>query len=101
VRFFQCLREGGYDGGVSVECMVVEISDLKDEVKAGRFREDLYFRLNVSPIRVPSLHERREDIPVLMNHFLRKFCQRHGRNITGFTGRAIDAMLSYAWLGSA
>ena len=85
---------------VDVRVVAATNLDLKDEVKAGRFREDLYFRLNVFPIRVPSLHERREDIPVLMNHFLRKFCQRHGRNITGFTGRAIDAMLGYAWPGN-
>ncbi len=85
---------------VDVRVVAATNLDLKDEVTAGRFREDLYFRLNVFPIRVPSLRERREDIPVFMNHFLRKFCQRHGRNITGFTGHAIDAMLSYAWPGN-
>ena len=85
---------------VDVRVVAATNLDLKDEVKVGRFREDLYFRLNVFPIRVPSLHERREDIPVLMNYFLRKFCQRHGRSITGFTGRAIDAMLSYEWPGN-
>jgi two-component system, NtrC family, response regulator HydG len=85
---------------VDVRVVAATNLDLKDEVKAGRFREDLYFRLNVFPIRVPSLRERREDIPILMNHFLRKFCQRHGRDITGFTGHAIDAMLSYEWPGN-
>ncbi len=74
--------------------------NLHEEVRAGRFREDLFFRLNVFPITVPALRDRIEDIPVFMNHFLRKFCQMHGRNAAGFTGRAIDAMLSYHWPGN-
>ena len=74
--------------------------DLKDEIRAGRFREDLYFRLNVFPIRVPSLRERREDLPMLLNHMLRKYRERHERDVTGFTGRAIDAMLNYGWPGN-
>jgi len=69
-------------------------------VRAGRFREDLFFRLNVFPVRVPSLRERKEDLPVLLNHFLRKYRERHGRNVTGFTSRAIDAILSYNWPGN-
>jgi two-component system, NtrC family, response regulator HydG len=85
---------------VNVRVVAATNLDLRDAVKAGRFREDLYFRLNVFPIRVPSLRERPEDIPVLMNHFLRKFSQRHGRNITGFTGRLIDVMLTYDWPGN-
>lgn len=74
--------------------------DLRAEVRAGRFREDLYFRLNVFPINVPPLRERREDIPVLMNHFLRKFCRRYGRKVTGFTSRAINALLNYRLPGN-
>ncbi len=85
---------------VDVRVVAATNLNLRDEVKAGRFREDLFFRLNVFPIRVPSLRERRDDIPVLMNHCLRKFSQRHGRHVTGFTGRAIDAMLSYQWPGN-
>ena len=85
---------------VNVRVVAATNLNLRDEVKAGRFREDLFYRLNVFPIRVPSLRERREDIPVLMNHFLWKFSQRHGRHVTGFTGRAIDAMLTYQWPGN-
>lgn len=85
---------------VDVRVVAATNLDLRDEVRAGRFREDLYFRLNVFPIKVPPLRERREDIPVLMNHFLRKFCQQHNRNITGFTARAIDALLSYELPGN-
>ena len=85
---------------VDVRVIAATNIDLREEVKAGRFREDLFFRLNVFPIRIPPLRERREDIPLLMNHFLVKFTQRHGRALSGFTQRAIDAMLSYDWPGN-
>ena len=85
---------------VDVRVVAATNLDLRDAVRTGRFREDLFFRLNVLPIRVPPLRERREDIPVFMNHFLRKFNRRDGRNVTGFTGRAIDAMLAYHWPGN-
>jgi two-component system response regulator HydG len=85
---------------VNVRVVAATNLDLKDEIRAGRFREDLYFRLNVFPIRVPSLRERREDLPVLLNHLLHKYRERHQRDITGFTGRAIDAMLNYGWPGN-
>ena len=85
---------------VNVRVIAATNLDLKDEIRAGRFREDLYFRLNVFPIRVPSLRERREDLPVLLNHMLRKYRERHSRDVTGFTGRALDAMLNYGWPGN-
>jgi DNA-binding NtrC family response regulator len=85
---------------VNVRVVAATNLDLKDEIRAGRFREDLYFRLNVFPIRVPSLRERREDLPVLLNHMLRKYRERHLRDVTGFTGRALDAMLNYGWPGN-
>ncbi|CDY79092.1 Positive regulator of phenol hydroxylase [Caballeronia glathei] len=85
---------------VNVRVVAATNLDLKDEIRAGRFREDLYFRLNVFPIRVPSLRERREDLPILLNHMLRKYRERHARDVTGFTGRALDAMLNYGWPGN-
>ncbi|RZF30220.1 sigma-54-dependent Fis family transcriptional regulator [Paraburkholderia sp. UYCP14C] len=85
---------------VNVRVIAATNLDLKDEIRAGRFREDLYFRLNVFPIRVPSLRERREDLPVLLNHMLHKYRERHGRDVTGFTGRALDALLNYGWPGN-
>lgn len=85
---------------IDVRLIAATNLDLKKEVEAGRFREDLYFRLNVFPIHIPPLRERREDIPLLMYHFLQKFNQRDQRSITGFTTRAIDAVLSYSWPGN-
>jgi len=85
---------------IDVRVIAATNVELREEVEAGRFREDLFFRLNVFPIRVPPLRERSEDIPLLMNHFLVKFTRLHGRSLTGFTQRAIDAMLSYDWPGN-
>jgi two-component system, NtrC family, response regulator HydG len=85
---------------VDVRVIAATNIDLRKEIRAGRFREDLFFRLNVFPIRIPPLRERREDIPLLMNHFLARFTRRHGRYLTGFTQRAVDAMLSYDWPGN-
>lgn len=101
-KLLRALQEGEIErvGGsqtrrVDVRVIAATNLSLKDEVKAGRFREDLYFRLNVFPIRIPALRDRRDDIPILMNHFLQIFCCAHGRSVTGFTARAIDALLSY------
>ncbi len=85
---------------VDVRVVAATNLDLRAEVEAGRFREDLFYRLNVFPIRVPPLRDRREDIPIFMNHFLRKFNERNGRSVKGFTSRAIDAMLNYDWPGN-
>ncbi|WP_028007365.1 sigma-54-dependent Fis family transcriptional regulator [Solimonas flava] len=85
---------------VDVRVVAATNLDLKQEVQAGRFRADLFFRLNVFPITVPALRDRLEDIPVFMNHFLRKFSALHKRRVSGFSARAIDAMLSYDWPGN-
>jgi DNA-binding NtrC family response regulator/predicted hydrocarbon binding protein len=85
---------------VTVRVVAATNLDLRDEIRAGRFREDLYFRLNVFPIHVPSLRERKEDLPVLLHHILGKYCKRHERVVRGFTSRALDAILSYDWPGN-
>ena len=106
-KVLRALQEGeierlGDDRLRKVDVRVVAATnlDLREEMRAGRFREDLFYRLNVFPILIPALRERREDIPILMNHFLEHYMQRHGRRVPGFTGRAIDAMLSYDWPGN-
>ena len=74
--------------------------DLQSEVAAGRFREDLYYRLNVVSIQVPSLQERREDIPVLAEYFLHLFGERNRKQVRGFTPQAMDMLVKYAWPGN-
>ncbi|MEP7297929.1 MAG: sigma 54-interacting transcriptional regulator [Burkholderiales bacterium] len=74
--------------------------DLQEEVRAGRFREDLYFRLAVFPIHLPPLRERREDIPLLMNYFLHRYGRLHGRHVLGYTPRAVKALLNYDFPGN-
>ncbi|RKE79188.1 sigma-54-dependent Fis family transcriptional regulator [Rhizobium sp. AG855] len=94
-------RVGG-SKSVPADVRVIAASnvDLADEVRAGRFRQDLYFRLCVFPISIPSLRERRDDIPLLVDHFLRLFRERHRREVVGLTRRAMDALLAYDFPGN-
>lgn len=85
---------------VDVRVVAATNVNLEKQVAEGNFRDDLWFRLNVFPILIPPLRERRDDIPLLMDHFLRKYAQKHERNVTGFTGRAINALLHYAFPGN-
>ena len=75
-------------------------SDLEEKVRRGEFREDLYYRLNVIPIPLPPLRERREDIPLLAKHFLRKICTDMRRPILDLTQDAVRALESYEWPGN-
>ncbi|MFH2113586.1 MAG: Fis family transcriptional regulator, partial [Spirochaetota bacterium] len=70
------------------------------QVRNGEFRSDLYYRLNVLPIYVPPLRQRKEDIPELADFFLKKFCRETKKQFIGFTDSAIDLMLSYSWPGN-
>ena len=74
--------------------------DLKAEVAAGRFREDLFYRLNVFPVVLPPLRERREDVPLLAGHFLEKHAGVLGRRLTGFEADALRALTGYPWPGN-
>ena len=74
--------------------------DMQAEIKAGRFREDLYFRLGVITIRMPALRERRTDIPVLARHFLKQVSGKTGRPIRGFSAHAMQKMLRHDWPGN-
>jgi len=85
---------------VDVRVVAAANRDLRAEVAAGRFREDLFFRLNVFPIEIPPLRERREDIPLLVNVFVKRFTERLGKPITGLTQRASEALWAYAWPGN-
>lgn len=85
---------------VDVRLVAATNRNLKEEVEHGRFREDLYYRLNVVHIEVPPLRERKEDIPLLMAHFLELYNERNNRKIEGFSQRSRAAMLSYDWPGN-
>ena len=74
--------------------------DLEKEVAAGRFREDLYYRLRVFPLRLPALRERREDIPLLAGHFLERYGREFGKPAAGFSQQAMEVLQSYKWPGN-
>ncbi|MEM1417466.1 MAG: sigma 54-interacting transcriptional regulator [Myxococcota bacterium] len=74
--------------------------DLEAEVREGRFREDLFYRLKVFPIRIPPLRERREDIPLLAGHFLRRYAEEFGRRVDGFGQAAMEQLQAYRWPGN-
>ena len=85
---------------VDVRVIAATNVDLEQAVAEGRFRRDLYYRLNVYPIRIPPLRERLEDIEPLARHLLHRFVALHGKRVTGFTDRALDAMRRYPWPGN-
>ncbi|MBS0555742.1 MAG: sigma 54-interacting transcriptional regulator [Proteobacteria bacterium] len=85
---------------VDVRIVAAANRDLRAEVQAGRFREDLFFRLNVFPIDIPPLRERREDIPLMVNVFVKRYAQRFNKHLTGITQRASEALWAYDWPGN-
>jgi two-component system nitrogen regulation response regulator NtrX len=85
---------------VDVRVLAATNKDLKAEIRAGRFREDLYFRLNVIPIFVPPLRERPDDIALLADHFMAEFAREYGRRIKTFVLDAVSALQRYQWPGN-
>ncbi len=85
---------------VDVRVIAATNKDLRAEVSAGRFRQDLYYRLKVVSLRVPSLFERTADIPLLVDHFVRKYAAEHQRNIPRVFAAALEPLLTYAWPGN-
>ena len=94
-------RVGGTES-VEVDIRVVAATNknLQDCVAAGTFREDLFYRLNVVRIDMPALRERREDVPLLASHFLRKYASENEKSVQGFTTEAMDALTGYEWPGN-
>ena len=85
---------------VDVRIITATHKDLETEVKEGRFREDLYYRLNVVPITIPPLRNRRDDIPLLVGHFLRIYSQKNNRTVKDVEPRVMDALVRYPWPGN-
>ncbi len=107
VKLLRVLQEGEIErlGGtqtvkVDVRLVAATNKDLIKEVAEGRFREDLYYRLNVVEVRIPSLASRREDIPLLADHFVRRFAAKNSKPIKGLTPEAMAALEDYAWPGN-
>ena len=106
-KLLRALQQGevqrvGADAAITVDVRIIAATnrDLREEVAQKRFREDLYFRLNVICIEVPPLRDRAEDIPVLAAHFLERFASRNRKNVRGFSPQALACMLRYAWPGN-
>ena len=85
---------------VDVRIIAATHRDLKKKIEDASFREDLYYRLNVIEIYVPSLRERTGDIPVLAHHFLRKYSEGNGKDIRGISDEALALLLQHAWPGN-
>ncbi|HEX5752334.1 MAG TPA: sigma-54 dependent transcriptional regulator [Archangium sp.] len=85
---------------VDVRIVAATHRDLVAEVKAGKFREDLYYRLNVVAVTLPPLRERKSDIPALVSHFLEKYSDAYGKDVRGLAPGTLQAMLSYDWPGN-
>jgi len=85
---------------VDVRVIAATNKDLTDEIRAGRFREDLFYRLNVIPVRTPPLRERREDIPLLAQHFAALFSQEYNKHPKKFTPAALKALADSSWRGN-
>jgi two-component system, NtrC family, response regulator AtoC len=107
VKLLRAIQESEFErvGGVKTTKVVVRLiaatsRDLSKEIVAGRFREDLYYRLNVVPIELPPLRERREDIPLLVEHFRQKYNARLKKNCEKIEDDALQALSSYSWPGN-
>ncbi len=107
VKLLRALQEGEIDPvgskrSVKVDVRIVSATnrDLAQQVKDGRFREDLYYRLNVFPIDAPSLRERLEDVPALVEHFIRRFNVEEGKRVVAATPETISVLRAFDWPGN-
>jgi two-component system response regulator HydG len=107
VKLLRALQEGEFErlGGtqtvrVDVRIVAATNKNLAEEVRRGRFREDLFYRLNVITIDLPPLRDRRDDVPLIATHFLRQFCEKNRKEIRGFQRDALDALVSWDWPGN-
>jgi two-component system response regulator PilR (NtrC family) len=98
----RCVRPVGGTDEIAIDVRVIAATnrDLDKSVAENTFREDLYYRLNVIPVTVPPLRDRREDIPLLVNHFLKKYATAAGRKIAGVSQTALDSLCGYEWPGN-
>jgi DNA-binding NtrC family response regulator len=107
VKLLRVLQERQFEAvgsnkTISVDTRVILATnqDLPQEVKNGRFREDLYYRINVVTVNLPPLVDRIGDVPLLAEHFMNRFCETHGRTLSGITEAAMQALQNYPWPGN-
>jgi DNA-binding NtrC family response regulator len=106
VKLLRVLQEreiepiGGRTKKVDIRIIAATNRNLEDEISAGRFRLDLYYRINIFPITLPPLRERREDIPSLANHFLKIYATKENKVVTGLTDHMMQALINYNWPGN-
>jgi two-component system response regulator HydG len=93
-------RLGGKSQKIDIRLIAATNKDLRRLVAEGRFREDLYYRLNVIAVVVPTLRDRRDDVPLLVDHFLARFREKNQKAVTGCTRAALDALTQYHWPGN-
>src|SRR6266487_4081671 len=98
----RCLRPVGGTGEIAIDVRVIAATnrDLEKQVSENNFREDLYYRLNVIPIVVPPLRERREDLPLLVNHFVKKYVPAAGKSIARVKAESLTVLATYEWPGN-
>jgi two-component system response regulator PilR (NtrC family) len=98
----RCVRPVGGTNEIAIDVRVIAATnrDLDKQVAENTFREDLYYRLSVIPVSVPPLRQRREDVPLLVNHFLKKYVSAAGRNIIRVNPESLDALSGYEWPGN-
>ena len=107
VKLLRVLQEGeirriGESKPIQIDVRIVAatVKDLSKEVNEGHFREDLFYRLNVLPIHIPPLRERKEDIPLLIQHFIGKYNQTMNKNVADVDHNALDTLMNYKWYGN-
>jgi two-component system, NtrC family, response regulator PilR len=98
----RCVRPVGGTDEIAIDVRVIAATnrDLERQVAENTFREDLYYRLNVIPVVVPPLRERREDVPLLVNHFVKKYAKSAGRNIAQVSPESLNQLATYEWPGN-
>ncbi|HPY18122.1 MAG TPA: sigma-54 dependent transcriptional regulator, partial [Polyangiaceae bacterium] len=107
VKLLRVLQESEFERVGGIKTIQVDVRlvastnrDLKKEIAAGAFREDLFYRLNVVPIELPSLRHRREDIPLLTQHFIQKFNERLNKSVAGVEKESLELLRQYSWPGN-
>ena len=107
VKLLRVLQEGeirriGEGKAIQIDVRIVAatVKDLMKEVSEGRFRDDLYYRLNVLPIHLPPLREKKEDIPLLVSHFIKKYNEGMNKNVADIDPKALEVLINYQWFGN-